>query len=346
MNRHLALPLCLIISLFCFSVVSAQTIPVGGGLQLSASPSNPIPDQTVTITAASYSEDLSSARIAWTVNGAAQQNGIGMTTLEVQAPPLGNKLNIAVTVIPAEGNDLTGTIVIGSGSVDMIVETDGYTPPGFLGKIAPVYQNDVTIVAVPHLVDSSGVEIDPSTLIYQWKQNDTALADQSGYGKQSLSLPGSLIPRPYVVTVDVSLRSGDAQGEGTIAVTPQAAPAVGFYVDDPLYGPLYNTEIGPTIRIGSQKEVSVLAVPYGFDGNLSDGTLSLNWLINGETHPELSSSKSIVLRAPDGTSGTSDIELQTSSSHTILQSADSGFSVMFSADTPTSAGVSGSQAVF
>src|SRR5690606_12259445 len=139
------------------------------------------------------------------------QTGIGETTLDVAAPTLGNKHTVSASVRTVGGLTLSASIVIGSGSVDMIIESDGHAPIFYKGKVSPVHQNTLKITAIPHLANPAGSEYDPKTLVYQWKKNDQVLLDQSGYGAQSVTIEGSLIPRPYDVTVTVSSRDGSAR---------------------------------------------------------------------------------------------------------------------------------------
>ena len=327
-NRATLLLAILVISYS--SATYAQGIPGAvGGLELSASTNNPAPGQVVTVTAKSYGADISGATISWKVNGKTVQTGAGSVALQIQAPALGKSEEIGATATLANGTVLQNTITISSGSVDMIIEASGYVPPLFLGKLSPSYQNTVSVVAVPHIANASGVEYDPSTLIYLWKKNGQVLQDQSGYGKQSLTVDGDVVPRPYSVSVSVSSRDGAAQAQGTTEVTLQA-PTISFYVSDPLYGTLFNQAVNGTVRIGAQKESSVLAVPFGFD-RPSDGLggLSLDWQVNSQSRPELSSSDSVVLRAPGEAAGSSQIGLQIRNSKSILQGADAGFTVMF-----------------
>jgi hypothetical protein len=116
-----------------------------------------------------------------------------------------------------------------------------------------------------------------------------------------------------------------------IYIAPQS-PSITFYKDDPLYGPLFNTAVGNTLFIGAQKEVRAFASLYGFNfsSNISNN-LTLDWSINGTDHPELASSQSIVLRAPNGVAGTSNIALNASGIDNILQGANASFTAAFSA---------------
>ncbi len=317
--------------------VSAQSLPAGiTSITLTTSSQNPAPGQSVTVTATSYSFDINSAMIIWTVNGKQVQKGIGATTLSVTAPALGKTTTVGIEAVTTDGQRFTNSLALGSGSVDMIIETDGYVPPFFLGKTPLVFENNVTVIAVPHLANASGKEYDPSTLVYQWKKDDgTVLQDQSGYDKQSITLAGSIIPRPYYLIVTASSRDGSAQGQGIVLISPQS-PSVTFYKDDPLYGPFFNEAIGNTLFIGSQKEASAFASLFGFNFSPSNGgDLTLDWSINGASHPELASSQSVVLRAPDGVSGTSAISLSIQGVKDILQGASGAFTAAFSASGPS-----------
>jgi len=320
------------IAAFCFAVlhsVHAQGAPGAiGGIELTTSSDNPAPGQTVTITARSYTINIYSAKIVWTVDGKIVQSGVGMTTFDIKAPELGKKKNVVVTGVSVDGAYVGSSVSIESGSVDMIIESDGYTPPFFQGKLNPAYQNAVKIIAVPHIADSSGIEYDPKTLIYAWKKNDRVLESQSGYGKQSIVLVGDIVPRPYTLDVTVSSKTG-AQAQG-ISIIGAQSPSIGFYADDPLYGALFNRGLKNSVYIGSQKEAVVLAVPFGFN-KLKSGSnnLSFTWLINNSVHPELTSNESVILRSPEGLAGSSNIELSILNNQKILQGTRAGFSALF-----------------
>jgi hypothetical protein len=249
---------------------------------------------------------------------------------------LGKTTDIVVTAVTTNGVTISNSIKIGSGSVELIIEGNGYVPPFFKGKIPTGYQNTVSVVAFPHLADAKGVEYDPKTLVYQWKKNSRVVEDQSGYGKQTFTLVGDIVPRATNLNVTVSTRDGSRSASGLISVSYNS-PSLSFYEDNPLYGPLFNKIVGDSIFIGKEKETSVLAIPYGFNKPVSGlGDLSLTWMINGYEHPELSLNESVTLRAPDGADGTSNIELTVNNNKDILQSASAGFSTRFSSKSSVS----------
>ena len=292
---------------------------------------DPTPGQLVTISAQSYSDDLNSSNITWTVNGKALSKGVGLTQVVVPAPALGKSSVVRMAVTTADGQNLSDSVTMTSASVDMVVETNGYTPPFFLGKVIPDYQNAVTIIAVPHLANSLGKEYDPKNLIYTWKQGSSVLQDQSGYGKQSVTITEGIIPRGYNISVQVSPRDNSSEGSGSVSVNPKA-PSLSFYLNDPLYGTLFNTAIDSNVDMGANRESGVLAVPFGFNKPSNGiGDLSIDWNINNIDHPELAQSQSIILRAPNNTGGSANISLTIKNAKNILQEAQASFTADFTA---------------
>jgi hypothetical protein len=300
-------------------------------LDLSASVANPAPGQSVEITARGYGFSIDGANVSWSADGKVIQKGIGLNKATIKAPVQGKHTTISVTATAAGGLTFSNSITIVSGSVDLVVEPDGYVPPLFSGKFPVTYQNSVKIIAVPHLSNSSGVEYDPKSLVYTWKKNSSVLQDQSGYGAQSITLAGSEVPRPFMVEVNVSTRDSSARTSALVSIN-LASPVVTFYKNDSLYGPLFNNALGSLFYLGSEREAGLLAVPYGF--NLpSNGTrgLAYTWAINGTRHPELSSNDSITARSPDEGAGSSNIQVTINNADDILQGATAAISASWSA---------------
>jgi len=317
--------------LFSIRIVSAQTMPSLQSINLKLSTDNPVPGQQVTITAESYDANLNSASIVWKLNGAIFQKGTGITTIQVQAPTIGKKLNISITANVADGRELENSLSLGSGSIDIIIENDGYVPPFFSGKIPLSYQNTYRIIAIPHLASASGIEYDPKTLIYEWTKDSKSVQEQNGYGKQVLTLTEDIIPRQRTINLRVTSRDGNAKAEKIIFIEAQG-PKITFYNNDSLYGPLYNRALGDKVILGKSRELSVLAVPYGFNKpNDGVGNLSFTWLVNSIEQTALLASQSIVLRAPSDTTGSSNIQLQVKNGREILQGSENGFSTIYSA---------------
>ncbi|MEI6057781.1 MAG: hypothetical protein WCQ60_02300 [bacterium] len=323
-----------IVSLFSLSFFSTDTLHAQtlgttsvNGIDIAIDPSNPAPGANVTVSVESYSTDLNTASITWFVDGKSLAKGTGLKSISVTAPVNGKSIQVVAAIDTAEGANIKKVVTVQPGDVDLIWETSGYVPPLFRGKVTTAYQNKVKITAIPHFFSANGKQIDPSKLLYKWKNGDTVLGDQSGYGKQSVIIAGSIIPRE--LDIDVLVTAPDQKniaGETQVAINADK-PEIIFYPDDPLYGVMYSTAIASALRF-FHNEIKVVAVPYGFD--INDASLSYNWNINNVSQDNLTSSKSIVLRVADGQQGSSNIELSmVNSGNKILQGATAAFTALF-----------------
>ena len=330
MNRIWFLLFFLTFSFCNIGLIHAQGIPASAsGLEITPSIDTPQPGQKVSLRIRSYTIDIDSSTVTWQVNGKVVQKGVGLTSYEITAPALGKETSVSVSAVSTDGVVVSKNTKIISGSIDLIVESNGHTPPLFSGKLPISYQNTVNIIAIPHLADSKGVEYDPKNLVYEWKKNSRVVEDQSGYGKQTFTLNGEIVPRDVNITVTATTRDGNSRVSGFINVS-YTSPSINFYVDDPLYGPLYNNILGENIVIGKEKEVSVIMEPYGFNKPINGlGSLDLTWLINNYEKPELSKNQSVTLRAPENSSGVSNIELTIKNTKDILQTASANFTIKF-----------------
>lgn len=323
-----------LISIFSLSIFSlsfsvhAQDIAIGE-LVLVKSVESPKPGQDISISLRNYAIDLDTATIIWRVDGVEKKRGVGQKSFTTKAPAIGKNSTVTAVVVTTDSDTYSGDILLGSGSMDIIVESAGYTPPFFLGKIPLAYENIVKVVAMPHLADSSGKEFDPDTLIYTWEKDGSVRGDLSGYGKRSITFTGSSIPSPVILTVTAKTRDGLHQAKEYKTLT-YSQPFIKFYSNDPLYGPLFNRELSGTKYINKEKELGILAVPYGFDKPVNSvGKLSFQWKIDGSIKSNLNNNESIIVRSPEGAAGTSGISFKITNSIKTLQTGQSAFSVSF-----------------
>ena len=315
-----------ILTLLCVFTLSAQAqIPtaIDGVTIISTAPS-PRPGQNVTIYLESYNYDLNSASIIWTVDGKIHSQGIGIKEITYIAPNVGLRSNISAAIKFSDGREVVKTMTLKSGTVDLIWEAQGYTPPFFKGKLPFAYQNPIRVIAMPHLSADGRTELDPKTLVYVWKLGGKYIENGQGQGKQSIDLPVDNLPRTLEVSVDVSNREGTERASATIILKP-TEPSLSFYEENSLYGVLYNKALTNRVPLRTT-EIKVLAVPYGFNrGNEN----SYAWSINNIEQADLFSNRSIVLRTSGKEEGSSNINLDIRNQEDILQGARGGFTVYF-----------------
>ncbi len=297
------------------------------GVTISADINSPAPGQNVEIKVESYNTDLNRASITWLENGKTVDTGTGKKTLTVAAPTPGKELKVTAIITTVEGRAVNKTISVISGDIEIVIEPDAYTPPFFKGKPPYIYNQNLKIIAVPHLVAKNGAPLDPSKLVYKWKRDYNVLGDQSGYGRQVLLYKSGLVPRPVSMTVEVSSLDDGVLGEKTVNLEATDGSLL-FYEEDPLYGVMYNTAVGDRFNL-KQQEVRFLAIPFGFNREHGD-QITYAWSVNNVENPDLGSTRSLTLRAKDGAEGSSIIGLDVRNGYDILQGAKASFTAYFS----------------
>lgn len=308
-----------------FSYTNAQLQTSIDGVTIASNPESPAPGENVTVSIESYLIDLNSASIVWLSNGSSIASGIGMKEVKIKAPTIGKKVIISAVIKASSGQEIRKAIVVKSGSVDIIWETRGYTPPFFKGKNPLVYQNEVKLTAMPHLSLDGIKEVDPKSLVYEWRSGGKFIEGAVGYGKQSITIKADIVPKPLEIRVNVYTRDQSQGTEKSITIQP-TEPSISFYEVNPLYGTLFNKALSSRISLDNS-EITVFASPFGFD--FKNNSLNYTWSINNVEQPDLSKNQSITLRTKGDVDGSSSIDLDIRHISNILQGARSAFSANF-----------------
>ena len=319
-----------IFTLLCVfaSYTYAQLPNIVDGVTIDSSISNPKPGESVDISIQGYSFDLNSASVVWLVDGKTYSQGIGLKKITVTIPKIGSTLTVDAIIKSSEGREVRKSLSLKSGSVDIIWETKGYVPPFFKGKLPLAYQNTVHVVAIPHLSKDGLTEIDPKTLVYQWKMNGKFVENGQGYGKQSVDIQLDIIPKPIELEVQAYTREQTQSTSGSISIEP-TNPSLLFYEDNSLYGLLFNKSLSGKVSLKNE-EMRVRAVPYGFNVNLQNDSNNYSWMVNNIDQPKLLKNQSITIRTKGDTEGSSNISLDIRNQSDILQGARGEFTVYFS----------------
>lgn len=296
------------------------------GVTISSFPEDPEPGESTTVSIQSYLFDLNASSIVWLSNGVNIGQGIGMKDIKVNAPQAGKKLTITAITKNPEGREVRKSLIIKSGSVDIVWETDSYTPPFYKGKNTLVFQNKIKLTAMPHLYDGNSRELDARKLVYQWKLGGTFIDDTTGYGSQSISIFAGNVPKPLDISVEVYNKEQTADATNKITINPDS-PTIELYEMDPLYGTYFNKALVNRITL-KNSEMTLLAAPFGF--NFKNNPLTYTWMINYIEQPDLIKNQSITLRSQGGAVGTSNINLDIKSTKSILEGANSSLNIDFS----------------
>ena len=289
-------------------------------VDLTVSPQNPQPNDTVTITLEAPGTNLDKANIVWKRNGKVQLSGVGAKTFIFNAGPLGTASNIVVDFTPFNGPTVEKTVQISAQSVDILWEANSYRPPFYQGKSMYTPEGEVAFMAMPNLVDASGKSIDPSSLVYNWSIDDKAYADMSGFGRNSYVFDGDILAQQTYVSVQVSTLKGDVTGEGSLLISPTGVGVLA-YENNPTYGVLFNKAITEGYNL-KQSEIDLSAYPYNVSTQTRDDpNLQYSWSINSSPINSPQTQNEMVFRNSDNTSGSSLISLSLQDADKIRQSA-------------------------
>ncbi len=294
-------------------------------ISISIRPENPGPNSPVSISINSSATDLDNSQISWSVDGKVEKSGQGVKSFSLRTGNLGTSVTVDINIRPAVGESFRKTVVIKPSEIDLMWQGNTYTPPFYKGRALWSTQSRMTIFAVPHVTDSSGREINRSSLIYKWSRNDTVLGSLSGANKHSLTLSSSIFPAPQKIRVDVST-NGETLASKTIIISP-TSPQILVYENNPLYGPLFNAEVGQRINL-REKEITFVAYPLFFGvSDRNDASIKYSWSANGSNVGQNTSR--VTFRSPDS-AGSSNLSIHAENSAKFTQTADKSFGVEFS----------------
>lgn len=294
-------------------------------LKVDITPTYPGPNETVLIQISLYTGDLNSADISWYLNNKLVSNGKGQTSHSFKMGPAGESTKVEIKITMMSGQSFSKTITLNPASVDLVWESNSYTPPFYRGRALHPMQGSLKIVAIPEFI-SSGKRILASNLIYEWSDGNKSYQGQSGYGKNVLVLNGSNLGRRESVELLVKDPNSRMTAKSTLNITP-TEPRVVFYENSPYYGYIFNSALNSSVKLTGE-ELQVMIAPFYFS-NETAGSLKYSWRLNGTEIKELSGSRSAIFRKPEEGSGRSNIALNVKNLSYFLQQASASLGIEF-----------------
>lgn len=295
----------------------AQSAPID--LTLTSVPLNPQPQQQITITAQSYSTDISQALMTWTYNGKVISSNTGQTTIAVIAPAGGTTGTIIATATGAGFDQTSATLLLRPASIDLLWEGVGsYAPPFYKGRALPSIGSIIKVTAVPAYNA-------PRQLSYSWTQNGDAQTANSGYNKTSYLFQNSALISTE--QIGVTEQSGGFSAQNSVAITPINPTVIGYfntdgYIDYANGGTssLSTTASGAIVHFEPYFFSTPYSIPHDLSFAYADSTG--NTLDTGDPENELRLSR------PDE-GGQSQLSLMISTIEYSLQNLTQKFSVNF-----------------
>lgn len=268
--------------------VHAQT-PTGGNfgsdVSVTASPENPGPGESVTLTLKSFVVDLKAATIEWRIDGKKSAVGVGADHFTFTTKELGSPTTISSYIVPVGSVPITKTVVITPMSVDILWQsTDSMVPPLYRGKALPSSESDIKFVAIPQVKDEKGNFVPVQNFIYTWQEDFNPDESASGYSIDSFKASLTYLSRSKSASVSVSTPDGSVTTKGSARVDGYS-PKILWYAGSPLYGPLFDRALIGTHSV-SGSDTTIIALPYFFSKKSpTSAALTYQWELNGEPLP-------------------------------------------------------------
>ncbi|MBI2023259.1 hypothetical protein HYT01_01700 [Candidatus Giovannonibacteria bacterium] len=298
-------------------VASAQVVP-DDAIVFNTTPQYPKPGENVTVSVNSYIFDISRAEFVWTVNSKKVAAGGGITSVNLKAGSAGST---AVVKVSASLNNevYEGNTVIYVTDVDLVVNANTYAPNFYRGSKLITPGSTIDIFAVPFLY-FDGTRLNPTTLSYEWTLNGTRMGNQSGKGRDKLSLDIADVNGYYDIELKVSSPQKTVIAAKRISFQTQA-PKILFYKTDTLLGrkPValqnLNEFAGNTFTIAAE--------PYFFDLRFVSKLLT-RWSSNGQTINKKDSTKpfELELAAPPDTESLTPFNFEAQKPNSLFQQAE------------------------
>lgn len=308
----------------------AQLDPPGtnSAISIAFSPTSPKPGDTVTLTLQSPLLDIPGSDILWEADGKKIAQGKGADSTSIKVGALGTEILIDVSVTTENGIVASAQATIIPTELDLLVDSDSYTPPFYRGRPLASAGTNLYLQALPRF-RRAGISIPASALTYTWRRNGMVLGNISGLGRSTANLP---VEHLFGIdTISVEVRSVDGVLSHTSSVSFSSRdPILTLYQDHPLYGIMYHRALGPSTFI-PETEMTFTAMPlFAQATSVYDPALHFVWHVNDTEVPTNRENPSKITINAENSSGIALVELETTHATNYFLNAKGGWNITFS----------------
>lgn len=300
-------------------------------LDLKMTPEHPAAGDTVTLTVSSYGVDLERSQIVWYADKKEMARGTALTSTTVDAGTLGSAKEITVIAEETDGLIGSATATVRPTEVDLLWESDSYSPPYFRGRTLSGTNATIRAQAVVRFIRADGSTIPEEDIIYSWYKGTTRIL--SGRGKSSMITTGPSLFGNETLAVAAESADGLYHGRASVNITG-VDPNIELYENHPLFGVLYHRALlndATTL----ESELRVSAVPYFAHVTApQDSSLVYEWR-HGTTDitPDPKHPETLTINA-QGYQGTATIDLRLTSLTDLFLRASGAWNITFSDANP------------
>lgn len=303
---------------------------MGSALSIGFSPATPGPGDTVTVSVQSSLIDIPESDILWRVNGKSVAQGKGVDSVSVKAGALGVETRIEVTVIASGGTNATAEAAINPTELDLVVDSDSYTPPFYRGWPRPSAGTNLHLQAFPRFKRGSAM-VPASELIYTWRRNGEVLGTISGRGRAAAVIPVEHLFGTDTLSVEARTADDRLSHVSSIALSAEE-PALVLYEDHPLYGVLYHRALSGSAFIPGIEATFAVTPFFAQARSVYDTALRFDWRVNSAQIPtNLKNPGALTINA-ENSSGIAFIELDVTHATNFYLDARGTWNITFSSD--------------
>lgn len=294
---------------------------------VNISPENPSPNENVNISLNSYSSNLDSVTIRWTVDGKVVLSGTGKKSVSVIAPEAGKETSITATISLPDGEIDKRIIIRPAVMVLLWQANDSYVPPFYKGKALPTPDSEIKVVAMPEIRNGASI-VNPKNMVYAWKKDYTNVQDSSGYGKNYFLFSSDYLEDSTNIWATASTTDQKYTSSKNIDIRT-TTPKILFYKNDYNLGTLWEQALSYGHQIFGEEVIE--ASPYFISPKeIRTPILTWDWSINDIFVNNSEIRKNVLpLRAQSGSSGTSKIKLEINNNYKIFETATGEINVTF-----------------
>ena len=318
---------CIAIFLYVFFAhpitTHAQALLTGNtGVNLISQPQFPGPNTEVTISLDDYSIDTAGANIAWYLDSIEQPTFRNARATIIKTGDLGKKVTVRVALTRNNLPPLTASLDIIPTKIDVILESNTYTPSFYQGRALPSNESNVRAIVVVH----DGTEVLDTSYTYTWSLGEKVLLGGPIKGKNILTFT-----MPHYdderLSVEVFAPNGKIVGKQSL-VLKSSKPELHFYEQSPLRG-LFNKEVTDPLQLIGE-ETTLYGEPYFMNlNNANDDSAEFSWAIDGtKTAHDATSKNAITLRHVGG-KGSASLSLAVVNNKNIPQFVKKAFQIIF-----------------
>lgn len=247
---------------------------------LVAEPEFPDPLEEVTVSISSSEIPVNSVDYVWYLDSQEIASGKGVTSVSFPNSAGSESLAVSVLITLPDGREARRRIFVRNNKVDLLWYGETYTPPFYPGRSLPSLESKIHIVAIP------GRSSERFQHSYEWRLNNTILAEDSGFAKNRLSFFHDNLNRAENASVLAAHPDSlNLSGQGDTIITP-INPQLQVMTVDSVSGVRRNLDGNNRFEVPANTRLALVVEPFFFSVPNNDPlVLSYGWQINGQNQP-------------------------------------------------------------